>query len=247
MVSTVPQFANATYWQDITRFYSQMDEGEHQTISQLVRQSMNLRCDLYNATYQTDFSFLNGVQEVEVHVQDFATAPLPFVEKIQLWNGPISHAVDSVFQFASAPCDGARELVFYGPSAAHCTCAFNTTVIEAFSYQAIMAAFNRQIIGSLEKDSWPRIEEGASLFGYGSSASSTSHILETELAGTPELDFIQPRPIDLLLGDVSEGSILNELQRSPAHLQRTDQSFGDMLEQLFQNVTVGVMSSPYFQ
>ena len=125
--------------------------------------STMLRCDLHNSTYHTTFSFINGMQFVEINdVVNSHDRPLITI-------GEVLAFVDSPFtgNLSSQPhaCPPMDE------------CLFDTRVLSTLSYQAVMHAFSDLLTGMISLQDTMTI--------------STTELSSTVLAEAPELAFLQ--------------------------------------------------------
>ena len=176
-----------------------------------------LQCRLVNSTYQTSFKFTNGVQEVSTIV--------------------VPNDDASTLQAIQQTC-----LIIEGPECLSPgrTCLYHPAFFQSLSYQAVMDAFARKISG--------RVYINPSL-----AWAITSRVVTTVLARTPEMDNIKPYQTGK--GASSFQSWIEEVFDDEAEfrgLERKDDSVLNLdlataISQLFQNVTISLMTSSALQ
>lgn len=186
-----------------------------------------LRCDLFNSTYQTDFKFVNGIQHVDVQVTDVKDKPVSTLDEVRalLREG-----------IKLEPCDVLN--------AAGTTCTFDESMLRVLSYQAVMDALTELLVGQVSAVQDP--DTSAYMF------ESNTSIASTVLTETEELGFLADH---VKLASVNwptlqnlvvswDDSLYNGLATAPP---RMNISLKDTLENLFQNLTISLMSSPALQ
>ncbi|KAI5366053.1 hypothetical protein Slin14017_G036930 [Septoria linicola] len=220
-----------------------------QKASKLVRspETSMLRCDLYNATYKLDFEFINGAQTVTTQISEVDTEPVEFAHNVR---GMAAESLDHT------RCDmlSLRDTPFN-----ELDCTLDTRVLQSLSYQAIM-------------DSFTELLHGLVYIAYnaedGENVVSNSSAPSTILVETKELNFLRNASAYLLdlteemyakLGGPRKGQwqSLQEIKPSwgdslfrglgPASESSLDLPLSEALEQLFQNITISMMSSPLLQ
>ncbi|PPJ60669.1 hypothetical protein CBER1_03436 [Cercospora berteroae] len=183
-----------------------------------------LWCETYTSTHRTEFSFVNGVQEIHVDVTDLSDTPL------------ISE---------NRPCDYlVRESLEDFP------CVFNATLLQSLSHQAISHAFAEMVLGKIQ---WTTYVSG----GRDLSMEMTSEIASTVLTRSPELAWLRESDLS---GRPDYSPLLQSIQpvwedgtKSKFVGLRNSQRAGtgaplkDMLEELFLNVTLSLMSEELLQ
>ena len=110
-----------------------------------------LRCDLVNASYSADFSFLNGRQIVRVSA-DPTTTPSIVDGSLEIEDMEMEHYVVKS--------------------------RFDPAALRSFSFQAVMAAFNEPLLGSIV-----RMNENLNI--------DNASIMRMVLADTEEMSFIR--------------------------------------------------------
>jgi hypothetical protein len=189
-----------------------------------------LRCDLYNSTYQADFDFVNGNQQVQVTVSDLENTPIPTLPQVEGL-----HSESSTHQ----RCD-ILNINEVGPVG----CTFDPSLLRIFSYQAVMDAFTQLLVGkvSMTQNS-----------NYGFTFDSNTSVAATILTESPELAFFgNPASLTSIswpyLQDVQtswNNSLYLGLSNTPATQAKLP--LQDALEVMFQNITISLMSSPNLQ
>lgn len=181
-----------------------------------------LTCTLYNASYTTNFTCSNGQQNIE----------LPKVERLN----EVDY-LDNMYTYS-----GSGDL----------TGIHNKTAMEIFSYQSIMAQFGSLLAGNINKETY-HVEDTTRLKGssrniYSTNSSSIrvdqTSVMTTELSNTNEFSALSRA----IYEDNHEDSFSN-FWREQSIIQPNNTSIplSDALEQLFQNITLSMMSSSVFQ
>lgn len=201
-----------------------------------------LWCDSYTSTYRTEFSFVNGVQDIHVEVTDLADTPLVSETRVKsLWVNSSFHQDPLMPQ----PCDYlARDLPWESP------CVFDATLLQSLSHQAISHAFAELILGTIQ---WKHSATG----GRELSMMMTSKIASTVLTRSPALAWLRESDLS---GRPENSPLLQNIQpvwkdgtKSKFVGLRNSQRAGtgaplkDMLEELFLNVTLSLMSEELLQ
>jgi hypothetical protein len=193
--------------------------------------STMLQCDLHNSTYTAHFSFVNGEQHVSVH-----TRPLDDeVMTTAYWvYGPPTRPLPG----SKASSHGCSPLNANGSS----TCLFNSNLVSTLAYQSVLEAFNELIVGAVYV---PRFDSAREV---------ESSVESTILVQSPELNFLtQPLTIDPsaqlvtlqqnVLG--SNGTLFNGILSNESTATR--KPLIRSMEELFQNITISLMSSKKLQ
>ncbi|GIZ41227.1 hypothetical protein CKM354_000454000 [Cercospora kikuchii] len=198
-----------------------------------------LECDLHNATYHAEFSFINGVQQVRVVVSDISPMPLTSHSKVRsLWKNSSLYQDDLMSQ----PCD-----YFADYESTATTCEFDTTLLQTLSYQGIFNAFAELLIGSVQWDS---------NYKSGRAFSTDSKVIGTVLTTSPELawmdDFnMASKNGDMLLQDIQPVWESGDVSKFAGWKNRRNATsevpLHRMLEELFVNVTISLMSEESLQ
>ncbi|KAI1365690.1 hypothetical protein F5Y08DRAFT_352625 [Xylaria arbuscula] len=175
-----------------------------------------LQCELYNSTYHSNFSFINGEQLVEVYIKETLNEvePIIFV--------------------------GTAEYVFtddYGPYS-----AVNFTKVEALAYQAVFDAFGQGLVGSI-----------SSSFDQSGALKANTSILASTLSETKELAFLsnwEDAPTagafsDLVTWAANQSSFPGTSVVATAGPY--NRSLSEAMEEIFLNLTIGLMSSSLLQ
>ncbi|RTE82718.1 hypothetical protein BHE90_002663 [Fusarium euwallaceae] len=184
-----------------------------------------LRCHIHNSTYETRFNLTNGNQDVKVKVKDVEEKPLDVITGV----------------WASNPLSNNTECT---PLNMDTECALEPSLLRHLSYQALMDAFSEILVGSL---AIRRRKDDDSVVFHGNTS-----IQSTVLTNTPELQVL--RNLTLLSKDWAmlqiEEPKANEwaykgLWNGPGEQRTTP--LREALEELFQNITISLMSSPLLQ
>ncbi|KAI7975114.1 hypothetical protein EIK77_002137 [Talaromyces pinophilus] len=201
-----------------------------QSCSSLEKSALNdstiLECSLYNATYISNFTYVNGVQNINT------TLPLQFLNTVGYIGG-----VTGSYPFSDSwENNGTTIDLQDSPS-------YNTTLVEIFAYQAVMDAFGRMLVGTVAyKDK----DQGA----WSLDATNTS-IMTTVFLQTHELAFLQSAD---QVNDLSRMDELFWPGDSITISDNGTMPLKDALEEAFRNVTLSLiaqytlqpnMSSPF--
>ncbi|KAK5635539.1 hypothetical protein RRF57_011251 [Xylaria bambusicola] len=176
------------------------------------------QCGLHNASYHAQFEYQLGTQIIAMQVNHLEA--LGTVNSIVTSDGDVPHYLQLVSEFLS-------------PSAISKPCAFDVSALRALSYSVIMRAFRRLVRGSISMSSfdhqWAR----------------SSAILSTVLCQTPDLSFIhtyrgRARTLQWELQHVNDS-------KSDTLEPSINLSLPDAIEQMFQNITISLLSSKSLQ
>lgn len=200
-----------------------------------------LRCDMHRSTYHTTFSFVDGVQNVKIKdVTDITEAPMITLGEVVTYFGS-SDQDDASLQPQACPPDEINPDLDHSDGLMR-PCLLDRAVLSTLSYQAVMHAFIDLVAGMI---SLGDMQDLPTL------VSSTTKLESTVLALAPELAFLQDKSKDTqqsvqqraatwdqqpFMGLVNEAAAPN----SPLPLQQA-------LEELFQNITISLMSAPDLQ
>ena len=159
-------------------------------VSQLVApDSTFLRCDVYNATYHTEFTYINGDQEVRIHARQADTRPLRTVSEV---------SVLCAYQFPNA-----TETAYPPPGVPVCnrlvanvsalSCDFDASILGRLSYQGVVDALSKLLVGTISWDGniWPFNPNGILYINdFEASLKATTAVIGTPLTKTRELSFL---------------------------------------------------------
>ncbi|KAI9694792.1 MAG: hypothetical protein M1822_000408 [Bathelium mastoideum] len=190
-----------------------------------------LQCQLYNSTYLTEFNYTNGIQSVSVNVtaqdKDTAVRLLPSVDATL----PDDLGPDNCTALVSEETQNPSQ------------CEFNISLLSQLSYQAVLQAFASIITGNI------------TLAGFTLGLMDATSIRSTSLMATKELYYLTDSALNMdtqqnqlnlqniiMNSNSSEVSGAKRLQQAPS-----SQSLSDVIEIMFQNFTVSLMSSPQLQ
>jgi hypothetical protein len=204
--------------------------------SHVYKGSTLLQCDLVNTSTSVEFNYTNSVQDIKISQN--VTSSSPQVGGSLLFFAPF----DVLNQSNSCSAFQAMDSNQIKPNPDRCF--FDIDAVRSLSYQSIMDSFTRMFVGniSLQMDG---------------TTTQTSAALRTVLANTDELAFIRDwSPAE------GKGSYKFFLQSIALDSSRwvypglasaiTEQPSGrgnikSVLEQLFQNFTISLLSDPFFQ
>jgi hypothetical protein len=209
---------------EMTNFPSQLDPDTCTPETNPSMQAANplpnatvLQCVLYNSSYKVDFSFLNGQQTINVTVD-----PTPYNPFIIYTN--YMGATDSPFTNYTASANGTSIVDFW-----------NTAAVRAVSYKSIMDSFSRIVVGTIYN----------SAFTPGLVYTNETSILSTVLSETRELAGLTNQNNTLQSQSQQSPGVywngVDSVENSPTIPLK------DALESIFQNITIGLMSSQLLQ
>jgi hypothetical protein len=198
----------------------------------LLNNSTLLQCRLVNTTYHAEFNYTNGNQTVSV---DAPRAHLDTAaERLVDAYGP-STDENSCAELHGSTIDAILSPKNYEP------CRIQSQVLQRVAYQSIMEAFFNVVSGPVSRGD----------FGFKGNILSTTiletselaHLTDYARAHEPQVYGVQQN-LQIALGDAGRADIagLSEPVTTAKRL-----SLADGLEQMFQNLTVSLMSSPVFQ
>jgi hypothetical protein len=120
-------------------------------------------------------------------------------------------------------------------------CYTNPDILRTLAYQAVMAAFGQNLMGSIYLNWYPQIKRD-------------SGALNTALMNTKDMLFLRdPENVKALAGSRTLQDAVSDSNASMSrgilnkNIHQTDQPLDLALEQMFQNVTISLMSSPALQ
>lgn len=183
-------------------------------------------CSLYNATYISNFTYVNGQQNINTKL------PLQFLNDV----GYIAGA-GGVYPFSASWENNGTAPDVQNPS-------YNTTFAEMFAYQAVMDAFGMAILGTVANTN-------VALNAWALDATNTS-VMTTVLLQTEELAFLQSVNQDHELSQSMRGGTWpgDSIMTST----NSTMKLKDAIEEAFRNVTLSLiaqytlqpnLSSPY--
>lgn len=194
-----------------------------------------LRCDVHNSTYHAAFSFVNGVQSIEVDATEVTRTPMTVLTDALAYFGTTNGSSQGS-QPRACPDSGITPDGVFADA-----CVLDPTVMSTLSYQAVMHAFSSLLTGSIS------IGDREDLI---TAVTSTTRLSSTVLARSPELAFLQDG-MSQSLGAIQQtapsfqapfAGLVNGAvtQKSALPLQQA-------LEQVFQNITFSLMSAAELQ
>lgn len=195
-----------------------------------------LRCDVHNSTYQTTFSFVDGVQRMDFNiVTEIMDTPMITVGQVVAFLNSSNQTDLSLRPQACPPRD----------SDSMSACLFAPLALVTLSCQAIMHAFADLVTGMI---SLGDAQDPQTL------STSTTQLSSTVLAQAPELAFLQStqRQNQDTPPSVQQRAAMWEqkpfagLVNAAAETKAT-LPFQQALEQVFQNITMSLMSAPDLQ
>jgi hypothetical protein len=200
---------------------SSVGQTDNFTPSLMFQNSTLIRCDLINSSYLVDFDYTSGEQRTNV-----STSPLDDSQSI---NGSYAFLINATKGQVNSkeilPTDFSTFAYPWNYDATDVEGGIDPVALRLSSYQGIMAAFNLMLRGSRSGNSFEL---------------ANMPILQTVLADTNELRSI--RDWYFLSNTSSLGQNFTGLQSSGSLEVRGD--LISTLEELFQNVTVSLLSEP---
>lgn len=195
-----------------------------------------LRCNMHNSTYRTTFSFVNGVQEIIVEsVKDVTNTPMITTGEVQVFFNSPDQADQSLRPQACPSSD---------PEKSKSACVTDPLALPTLSYQAVMHAFQDLVTGMIS------LGDREDLLTF---VTSTTQLSSTILADAPELAFLEsPQTYPGLRPSMQQRAATWEQQPFTGLLNARASTnstlpFQQALEQLFQNITLSLMSAPELQ
>ena len=222
--------------------------GAHQIMAaQLYVNSTLLRCDLVNTSYSVDFIYSGGTQDI--HVSSDRTGNSTIMNSTGTFVGPqTSPDILTSDPEASPPANCSSFLPYYALDLSYTVepCVFDLDGIRQLSYQGIMAAFNRLVLGSIQTQD--------------SSIDTNTSIVSTVLAAAEEFAFLRDwSPSDENVGGIGgpqTGDMQSVISNSTgwaypglvnSNPTNTDADLKSTIERLFQNFTISLLAEPYLQ
>ncbi|KAK4628093.1 uncharacterized protein CLAFUR5_11789 [Fulvia fulva] len=224
-------FIAATGWSLIDRLCP--DDGSQGSVEGILdhfNSSTMLKCEVHNATYHTEFSFVDGTQQVTVHTSHISEAAVIGQPGVQI----LSESQESA---PGAACEPPTQ---NGTMLAAPPCFFDASLLRTLSYQAMMDSLSELLSGLVcRRNEWDLV------------FASNSSVANTVLTSTPELDFLEdyrtvshPDSLFDLAQTWSERPFAGIVHQMSQHRRR---SLKDAMERLFINITISLMSSPELQ
>jgi hypothetical protein len=205
------------------------------TISGFFGGSTLLQCQVLNTSYMADFNYKNGIQTI--NVSNVAYGDLPHLKAAGCVTGPIAlsnggnNMTEAFNNRANKSCS---TLNSEGEQ-----CLFEPSLIRTLAYQSIADAFGQLIQGTI---------------GFGGAVPTVTYnssIFTTILLDTDELIFIQDWLMDaefLDLTTISQTSNGTEyIGLSNTNNVTSRGPLARALEEMFQNITISLMSEQYLQ
>lgn len=215
-----------------------------------------LRCDMHKSTYHTAFSFVDGVQNVRIKdVTGITETPMATIGHVEayfgsdqddwdIWDDAIRD--DAIRQPQTCPPESTDSDLETFWDRDRSTCFLDPVVLSTLSYQAIMHAFIDLLAGTISM---------GNTLDFQTLIDSTTNLDSTVLALAPELAFLQAKgKISLQPAEQSAQQIAVTWNQQPfkglvnaAAAPESALPFQEALEQLFQNITISLMSAPDLQ
>ena len=186
-----------------------------------------LRCDVHNSTYHTTFSFINGVQEVDVkNVTGVTDTPMITIGNVTAYFSSLNQTDLSLRPQACPPSK-------MNDSNEWSACLYDPRVLSTLSYQAVMHAFTDLVAGMISL---------GDEFDIQTMITSTTQLSSTVLAEAPELAFLQStQPYAQQSAAMWKQQPFAGLVNAAAATKAT-LPFQQALEHVFQNITISLMS-----
>ncbi|KAL8848660.1 MAG: hypothetical protein Q9221_006334 [Calogaya cf. arnoldii] len=207
-----------------------------------------LRCDMHKSTYHTAFSFVDGVQNVRIKdVIGITETPMTTIGHVEAYFGSSDQDDwdiwdDAILQPQTCPpetTDSDLETAWDGDRS---TCFLDPVVLSTLSYQAIMHAFIDLVAGMISQGN--RLD-------FGTLVDSNTKLDSTVLALAPELAFLQAKRETSQQSAQQRAVTWNQQPFmglvNAAAAPESALPFQEALEQLFQNITISLMSAPDLQ
>ena len=215
-----------------------------------------IQCDLVESMYLANFEYINGKQNVMVSL-----SPEPQSDTLPIMDSIFAGGLESVM-FAKLPPPGFTPITDLQTGFGQCVtlisgltwdqsglkdfvpnCQIDESVLRRLSYQSVLYAFNDLVLGSIQIDLYNPITVNSS-------------ILTTSLNFAKELQFLAPEAVNV--GSAASGMVDLQLAlaQQPQHSaqglftasnETTNRPLTELLEELFQNITVSLMSSGALQ
>jgi hypothetical protein len=209
-------------------------------LAEYYNNSTVLRCDIHNSTYHTTFSFVNGAQEVDIkNVTDITDTPMITIGEVQAYFNSSDQADMSLRPQACPPSEAS------GSHDSFSACLSDPLTLSTLSYQAIMHAFTDVVTGMISLGDRQDLQ---------TLITSTTRLTSTVLAEAPELAFLHSNQTQNQHTSPSAQQRAVTWEQQPfaglvnaAAATKATLPFQQALEQLFQNITMSLMSAPDLQ
>lgn len=192
-----------------------------------------LRCDLYNSTYSTTFTFVNGIQNIDVkNVTDISNAPMTTTGQTRAYFNS-SDEEDKSLQPQICPSETSEP------------CLPDPLVLSTLSYQAVMHTFTALVASIISLGDAEDLQ---------TAITSTTRLSSTVLAEAPQLAFLQSMQSQSkdALPSIQERATFWEQKTfsglvNSAAAPNSTLPFQRALEEVFQNITLSLMSAQDLQ
>ncbi|OJJ47348.1 hypothetical protein ASPZODRAFT_16029 [Penicilliopsis zonata CBS 506.65] len=192
------------------------------TISQQVANATIAQCKLYNASYTANFTYVEGSQAVDLSINDSYYNPVSWL-----------YGLSSTTMFEDEASNGT-----FLPG------TYNTTIMETFSYQAVMEAFNEMLLGGIAIVNGLQFEVDAIYQAVNTNVVSTGLMNTKEMAFLNNFNFSEAKGQSLTAATLPTTS-WNGLSVTP--VQNHTLPIVDALEEMFRNATISLMNSYLLQ
>lgn len=200
-----------------------------------------LRCNAHRSTYHTTFSFVDGVQNVHIrNVTDITDTPMITIGSVLTYFNS-SDLDDTSLQAQACPPSKMNPDLDNSDGQMQ-PCLLDPLVLSTLSYQAVMHAFINLVAGMISLGNRQDLK---------TLIDSTTQVESTVLALAPELAFLQAKSQNTRQSAQQRAVTWNQqpftgLVNAAAAADST-LPFQQALEQLFQNITISLMSAPDLQ
>ena len=185
-----------------------------------------LHCQLHNSTYQANFSYVNGEQSIALNVTHHDPVPI-----INLVRGPAP---------SGAGLNETCTTLNSDTEALYDYCNFESDLLSQLAYQAVLQAFAELVTGNITLN-------GNVTMG----PLDDSRVRSTSLINTRELRYLSDYQLHMSsdgfhpdLQNLLRGAALSAAPNmSILNDEAKDRSLQDAVEELFQNITVSLMSA----
>ena len=193
-----------------------------------------LECEAFNSSFSATFTYRDGAQDIDV-VRNKQVAEQPFVP-IDCFFGPLSPSVG-----LANPDEAYAEMKNKSCSTMNLSgqqCIFDAGIIRTLAYQAVIDSFNRLVQGTVGFQH--------SLAGGLPAVVAKTGLFDTLLLNTKELAFLKVShssasfPSLPALYQESAGEEYSGLYKTPK--LSYNNSLAEALEELFQNITISLLS-----
>ncbi|KAL8964065.1 MAG: hypothetical protein Q9183_004731, partial [Haloplaca sp. 2 TL-2023] len=200
-----------------------------------------LRCDVHKSTYHTAFSFINGVQSVDFKdIEDTTDSPMITLGWVVAYFNSSDPEDTTLQPHACPPSEGNPNLD--ETDGLIRPCLLIPSVLSTLSYQAVMHAFIDMVAGMISVGDRQDLQ---------TLVSSTTKLESTVLALAPELAFLQAERQDKAPSVQQRATTWDQRPftglRNDAAAPPPTLPLPQALEQLFQNITISLMSAPDLQ